>query len=274
MDDELFYDESNVDQETEREYLVLLNLFSDLLDQYDNQTLDLENFQDIIEKRAMFAFGHCIRRFGIDLDEAIDIVRNHNEIHLPPSEIERRKILLAALDNLIDFAAAQETQMYMDLEEQEEGLDPIEIFKLYNKSYATTENRDIDYASSIAAWWIGLSEETTLMFMTQGDERVRDSHRALEGLSYTKSNFPEWLIPPIDWRCRCYLIESFTRPSFSGFVDLDDKITQAVNPIFRKCLAKGGPIFGEDHPYFMVDSSLVRPMHKIITSIKSQFNIV
>lgn len=271
---ELFYDESNVDQETEKEYLVLLNLFSDLMDQHDNQTLDLENFRDIIEKRAMFAFGHCIRRFGIDLDEAIDIVRNHNEIHLPPSEIERRKILLAALDNLIDFAAAQETQMYMDLEEQEDNFDPVEIFQLYNKTYATTENRDIDYTSSIAAWWIGLSEETTLMFMTQGDERVRDSHRALEGLSYTKSNFPEWLIPPIDWRCRCYLVESFTRPNNSDFTNLEDKVTMAVNPIFRNSLSKGGLIFGEDHPYFLVDSTLLKPMQKITTSIKSKFNVV
>lgn len=274
MNDEYYFDETSIDQETNKEYLILVELFNDLLDQYDNQTLDLEHFQDIIEKRALFAYGHCIRRFGIDIDEALDIVRNHNDIYLTPSEIERRKILVAALDNLIDFATAQETQMYMELEELNEDHDPIAIFQQYNKSYATTENRDIDYSAYIASWWIGLSEETTLMYMTQGDERVRDSHRALEGLSFTKSSFPEWLIPPIDWRCRCYLIESFTRPSFSGFVDLDDKITQAVNPIFRKSLAKGGPIFGEDHPYFMVDSSLVRPMHKIITSIKSQFNIV
>lgn len=273
MDNELF-DESTIDKETEKEYHILLNLFSDLLDQYDNQTLDLDNFQDIIEKRAMFAFGHCIRRFGVDFDEAIDIIRNHNDIHLPPSEIERRKILLAAIDNLIDFAAAQETQMYMDLEEQEDDSDPIDIFQLYNKSYATTENRDIDYASSIAAWWIGLSEETTLMFMTQGDERVRDSHRALEGLSYSKSSFPEWLIPPIDWRCRCYLVESFTRPNNSGFKGLDEKVITAVNPVFKNSLAKGGLIFGEDHPYFMVDPALLKPMKKITTSIKSKFNLV
>ena len=64
------------------------------------------------------------------------------------------------------------------------------IFHLYNNIYATTENRDIDYASSIAAWWVNLPEETTLMCMTQGDERVRDSHRALEGLSFPKSCFP------------------------------------------------------------------------------------
>lgn len=273
MEDEIYFDESVVDQESEKEYLILLGLFSNLLDKYDNQTLELEYFQDIIEKRALFAYGHCIRRFGIDFDEAIDIVRNHNDLYLTPSEIERRKILLTALNNLIDFAAAEETQMYMDLEEQEDNDDPTEIFQLYNNTYATTENKDINYSASIAAWWIGLSEETTLMYMTQGDERVRDSHRALEGLSYPKSNFPEWLIPPIDWRCRCYLIESFTKPNYQDYINIDDIINQAANPIFKKSLAKGGPIFGDDHPFFIVDKSLVKPMQKIITSIKSKFNL-
>lgn len=273
MDDESYFDESLVDQESEKEYLILLGLFSSLLDKYNNQTLDLEYFQDIIEKRALFAYGHCIRRFGIDFEEAIDIIRNHNDLYLTPSEIERRKILLAALDNLIDFAAAEETQMYMDLEEQNEDLDPTDIFQLYNKTYAITENRDIDYSATIAAWWINLSEETTLMYMTQGDERVRDSHRALEGLSYPKSSFPEWLIPPIDWRCRCYLIESFSRPNYQDYTNTDDIVNQAVNPIFKKSIAKGGPIFGDDHPYFIVDKSLVKPMQKVITSIKSKFNL-
>lgn len=274
MNDENLFDENIIDQETDKEYSILLSMFIDLLNQYDNQTLDLKHFQNIIEKRALFAFGHCIRRFGIDFDEAIDIVRNHNELYLTPSEQERRKAILAALDNLIDFAAAEETQMYMDLEDQEENLDPTDIFKLYNKVYATTENRDISYSAAIAAWWINLSQETTLMYMTQGDERVRDSHRALEGLSFSKSNFPEWLIPPIDWRCRCYLIESFTKPNYQDYPDTEELIEKAVNPIFKNSLAKGGAIFGEEHPYFMVSPSLVLPMKRIITSIKSKFNIV
>ena len=221
MEDEIF-DETKVDDRTDKEYEYLLFLFEQLLDKFDNQTIDLEEFQEIVEARAMFAFGHCVRRFGIDLNEALDIVRNHDESYLPPSEIEKRKALVSALDNLL------------------------RIFYLYNNIYATTENRDIDYASSIAVWWVNLPEETTLMYMTQGDERVRDSHRALEGLSFPKSSFPEWLIPPIDWRCRCYLVESFTRPNYMDIQDIDSLIGNAVNPIFKRSLAKGGPIFGED----------------------------
>lgn len=162
----------------------------------------------------------------------------------------------------------------MDMEEQNDDDDPERIFHLYNNIYATTENRDIDYASSIAAWWVNLPEETTLMYMTQGDERVRDSHRALEGLSFPKSCFPEWSIPPIDWRCRCYLVESFTRPNYMDIQDIDSLIGNAVNPIFKRSLAKGGPIFGEDHPYFTVDKMFIQPMKTISSNIKSKYNIV
>lgn len=274
MNEEDFFEEETIDNETEREYKVLFALFSNLLDKFDNQTIDLEEFQDIIEQRAMFAFGHCIRRFAIDFDEALDIIRNHNDLYLTPIERERRKILLSALDNLIDFSTAQETQVYSKLEEQDEDEDPEEVFQLYNKTYATTENRDIAFAASIAAWWITLPEETTLMYMTQGDERVRDSHRALEGLSFPKSSFPEWLIPPIDWRCRCFLIESFTRPNYTQRENWEDDIIKAVNPIFQNSLATGGPIFNEYHPYFAVNSSLIASMKKISTAIKTKYNIV
>mgnify|MGYP000788582857 FL=1 len=142
MEDEIF-DETKVDDRTDKEYEYLLFLFEQLLDKFDNQTIDLEEFQEIVEARVMFAFGHCVRRFGIDLNEALDIVRNHDESYLTPFEIEKRKALVAALDNLVDFATAEETQMYMDMEEQNDDDDPKRIFHLYNNIYATTENRDI-----------------------------------------------------------------------------------------------------------------------------------
>ena len=42
--------------------------------------------------------------------------------------------------------------------------------------------------------------------------------------------------------------------------DIDSLIGNAVNPIFKRSLAKGGPIFGEDHPYFTVDKRFIQPM--------------
>ena len=50
MEDEIF-DETKIDDETEKEYEYLLFLFEQLLDKFDNQTIDLEEFQDIVEAR-------------------------------------------------------------------------------------------------------------------------------------------------------------------------------------------------------------------------------
>ena len=129
MEDEIF-DETKVDARTDKEYEYLLFLVEQLLDNFDNQTIDLEECQDIVEARVMFAFGHCVRRFGIDLNEALDIVRNHDESYLTPFEIEQRKALVAALDNLVDFATAEETQMSMDMEEKIDDADTARIFNL------------------------------------------------------------------------------------------------------------------------------------------------
>lgn len=57
--------------------------------------------------------------------------------------------------------------------------------------------------------------------------------------------------------------------------DIDSLIGNAVNPIFQsEALAKGGPIFGEDHPYFTVDKRFIQPMKTISSNIKSKYNIV
>lgn len=89
MEDEIF-DETKVDDRTDKEYEYLLFLFEQLLDKFDNQTIDLEEFQEIVEARVMFAFGHCVRRFGIDLNEELDIVRNHDESYLTPLRSKKK----------------------------------------------------------------------------------------------------------------------------------------------------------------------------------------
>lgn len=264
---------NDVDNITEEQYLLLLEMFQELIDSVNNHTIDLEDLYDIIDKRAYFLYGFCANRFNLDIDEAIRIVKEKNERLLNPFERERRNCLVSALDNLIDFAIAAETQMFMDFENEEDE-DTEHTFELYNKTYAKVENNDVDFASLIASRFISFPEHSTLMFTTQGDERVRDSHRALEGLSFPKSQFPEWLIPPIDWRCRCYLVESFTKANYQDFDDLDSKINNAVNPIFQESLAMGGRIFSSSHPYFTIDSSLKKDVLDISKSIKSKYNLI
>ena len=262
--------DTEIKNKTNEQYEILVALFSDLLSDALSGTLDLEDLADIIENRINFSFEYCSTGFGLDFDDALEIVKNGNEHLVTSQEKDRRKCLVAALENLIDFVIASQTQMYMDFDETE---DPEEVFEMYNKRFAEVENADIWFMATIADWFTKLPEYTTLMYMTQGDERVRDSHRALEGLSYPKASFPEWLIPPIDWRCRCYLVESFASANYKEFDKLDDKIEKAVNPIFRESLAKGGRIFSDAHPYFNIDERLKDKVMKLSKDFKLQYNL-
>ena len=101
----------------------------------------------------------------------------------------------------------------------------------------------------MAAWWIGVADQSIVTYMTQGDERVRASHLSLEGISYRKSEFPAELIPPIEWACRCYLISDGIA-SVHGALPAGTDFRKLVNPVFTESLATGGRIFADSHPYF------------------------
>lgn len=144
----------------------------------------------------------------MDFDEALSILRNHNNFTTERDK-QQHEILVAAIDNLIDFAAAEEITMVSELPEEVDEeclLDYETICEQYNLTYAEAENEQVLFAAKMAAWWMAVNAESVITYMTQGDERVRPWHLSLEGVSYRKSEFPAELIPPIEWGCRCYLI--------------------------------------------------------------------
>ena len=197
---------------------------------------------------------------------------------------EKRKILLAALDNLIDFALCEEYQMVKELPKRkdydEDNYDEYyddcdDICEKYNKTYADVENDEAGYAMKMAAWWLSVEENTYLTYMTQGDERVRPTHMALEGLSYPKYAFPEWLIPPIDYCCRCFLVEEngvgMSKKSMKDVECKLDKIPECINPVFKESVCKGGRIFSSKHGYFNVGNNDVKKLKTISNKIKNKW---
>jgi len=239
--------------QTERDYKVLFAAFKRFLDVYENSSESFEVMEEIISLRAGFLIDRVIFGMRLDFDTALNLLRRHNDF---TTELERqqRDILVAAIDNLVDFAVAEEFSMAEELPEIYEKDSPGEfekIFEKYNLSYATQENQDVLYAAGIAAWWLTISEESIVTFMTQSDERVRAWHLSHEGVSYPKGSFPPDLIPPIEWGCRCFLVtDSFS--SVLGTIH-SHKENVLVNPVFRESLATGGKIFSEEHSYFKRD---------------------
>ena len=210
-----------------------------------------------------------MRGLALDFDEALSILRNHNNF-TTEREKQQHEILVAAIDNLIDFAAAEEMTMISELPEEVDEeclLDYETICEQYNLTFAEAENEQVLFAAKMAAWWMAVNAESVITYMTQGDERVRPWHLSLEGVSYRKSEFPAELIPPIEWGCRCYLIANgfaAVRASLSI-----DKCRSMVDPVFRESLATGGRIFTDAHRYF--DAPLPEFVQKIVKRLKSKF---
>lgn len=226
--------------------------------------------EELITLRASFLIERVVTGLRMNFDKALGLLKNQND-STSGKERKERKILLAAIDNLVDFAAHEEISMLGELPKERisDGIDAWEsIFKKYNLTYAGEENGSVLHAALIAGCWLRVDEGSILTFMTQADERVRSWHLSLQGLSYPKNDFPAGLIPPIEWGCRCFLISN----GFDSVVGAlgETGYTKQINPVFSESLAKGGKIFSHAHPYFK--TPLPEQAIAIVKRIKQKFN--
>lgn len=255
----------------EKEYRVIFEAFRRFIRHYENSAERLDIMEDIITLRASFLIDKALTGLRIDLDRALEILRNHNDFTTERERLQR-DILIAAIDNLVDFAAAEEYAMFKDMPETVDERDMEaygEICQRYNFIYAERENSQVLFAASMAAWWLTVDTDTVLTYMTQADERVRAWHLSLEGLSYRKSEFPPELIPPIEWGCRCYLVaDGFA--AVRAALPVPENYRKRIDPVFRESLATGGRIFSRAHRYF--DMPLPEHMTKIVKRIKEKFH--
>lgn len=264
---------------------VLLPLFYDFVLSHIQENDEWSTLEELITARADIAIRRAFDGFGINYDEAIEIIRNAD--NLDNEQSVQRSIIIAAVDNLIDFSVVEEYQMAMDMADLEESLSEEEIeileeedwnefyfpiFSKYNDQYMRTENQDIEYAMIVAAYISALKEDVILMYMTMGDERVRPWHLQYEGYTAPKSMFPAWLIPPIEHQCRCFLIED-TASSLAKIQasTKEPKMPKWFNRTFKESVALGGRIFSDEHPYFQVDERHLRQLSDMAKRIKSKY---
>lgn len=275
----------NSDERHKEELAILLTLFHDFVLSVTEHEDEWESLEDLMAARADIAIRRAFDGFGLSYDEAIDLIRNADG--LDSEQLAKRNIILAAVDNLVDFSVAEEYQMADDMAELEETLSEEEteemeeetwlnfympVFSKFNDRFMRTENQDVEYAMIVAAYLSAIKNETVLMYMTMGDERVRPWHLQYEGFTAPKSSFPAWLIPPIEHQCRCFLVED----TASGVESVKaasrvPAMPKWFNRTFKESVALGGRIFSDEHPYFQVDERHVGRLNTIAQRIKEKY---
>lgn len=271
------------DEDIEKEYAALLAVFQRFIDDAEGGYEDWEILEELMELRADFLVRHAIDGFGMSWEDMLELLEKDAQ-QLGKEEQEQVFIIRAAIDNLVDFAVVEEYQLAEDVKETVEEVDEmsedeldevlLSLNKRYNYVYANVENSDACHAMVVAAAWMKFSEGATLMYMTQGDERVRPWHMDHEGFTAPKAFFPQWLIPPIEHQCRCYLVEvdgTAKIADVSGKIFKTPEMPAEFNRTFKESVAKGGRIFSDEHPYFQVASKDYDRLHEISDRIKSKY---
>lgn len=231
----------------------------------------------------------------MDIDEVVQLLKNTELSTLTQEEIEQRDRLMKAVENLVEFATCEEYQLMKEAEEYDPEFDfsivqinpeeededdefaPYwEMCRKYNSQYLLVEDDDAEYAMALCYQWLRYSESQMLTYMTQEDDRVRPWHYALQGFTAPKTDFPSWMIPPIEWGCRCFLIaENGDAYAKQNIRDVKASAIPAkpkqLNDVFSESICTGGRIFGPSHPYFSVDEADKSMLIRISDNIKAKY---
>lgn len=127
--------------------------------------------------------------------------------------------------------------------------DALQVWEKYNLNWLQSEYNHAIASSQMAARWSEYEKDSdvteNLQYYTAGDDRVRDAHRALDGI-VKPINDPFWRIyyPPNDWGCRCGARQTFLKVTNRAFN------APNLKEMFKNNVYKDGVVFPSSHPYF------------------------
>ena len=277
----------SVEQQAQHDsdYESLEALFIALLRSLRTENMELALYE-LAERRTEIAFRYVTSGLKVDVDEAIQLLQNLDDNTLTQYQKDLRDRLSAAIDNLIDFSVCEEYQLYEEVLEliEDDDIDfdsdmyedLLNLCRKYNDQYSAVENTDIEYAGAMAAMWIRMSAKDYVVYWTQNDVKVRPWHMALQGYVAPRDEFPSWMIPPIEYNCRCYL-ETLEVPYASADVrNIKGSATSLKKPeqisgVYDEALAKCGRIFSPAHSYFTIKDSDKEMLENLVNRLKTKY---
>ena len=126
----------------------------------------------------------------------------------------------------------------------------------FNERYLAAEYTSAIAQGQMASKWMDFLQNQDageyLEYRTAGDERVRQSHKILDGKVFHKDDeILKRIYPPNDWGCRCTMIQvdapsRRTPPSMFRQLEKSAKIPK----YFRNNVGMTGMVYMNGHPYF------------------------
>lgn len=144
--------------------------------------------------------------------------------------------------------------------------------KTYNKNYLRAEYNFATASTQMAIkWkeWEQDEERYNLQYRTAGDDRVREEHAALNGVTLPPSD-PFWnsYLPPNGWNCRCTTVQvrknkypqSNSEKAMAAGAACTAKPKQQI---FRFNPGKTMTVFPPKHPYYKANGEVKKTVEKI-----------
>ena len=126
----------------------------------------------------------------------------------------------------------------------------------YNERYLNTEYNSAIAQGQMAAKWQEFEANREageyLEYRTAGDERVRASHKALNGkIFHIDDKILERIYPPNDWSCRCIMVQvpGTVKPTPTKEHSYLER-QASIPKYFRNNVGKTGMVYTDGHPYF------------------------
>jgi SPP1 gp7 family putative phage head morphogenesis protein len=132
-----------------------------------------------------------------------------------------------------------------------------EVDRRYNRDYLKSEYNFVVASGSMAAKWEDFNNDSDsmLQYRTVGDDRVRDEHRAIDGVTLPKDS-PFWdeNYPPNGWGCRCDVVEvlsdKYPKSDEARAIELGREATSGKHAVmFRFNAGKQRAAFPPYNPY-------------------------
>lgn len=160
------------------------------------------------------------------------------------------------------FKTYQQLRQVTDMLKDDQGaLRPFAEFKslvqsineTYNVTYLEAEYKQAVAAAQMGAKWQQMYADRDtlgmLRFDTAGDDRVREEHARMDGITLPiDDSFWDRYYPPLDWGCRCDVTQQL---SSAERTTLPSSLA-SVKDQFAVNWGKKGIVFPENHPYYNV----------------------